>query len=213
MAIACAAFDDVTAWIALALVTSHVHGSEASGVASLLWLGAYAAVMLMAVRPILRWLLRRVSQSDGRLTVVLIAALGSAAATEWLGIHALFGAFFLGALVARDVGDKAFYTERIEPLTLTIFLPLFFAFTGLRTNVFLLTSPWLIAETVIILAAAILGKAAGPLIIGPRLGFSTREATGARGAAQYPRARGARRPEHRPRERSAASAVCSRCSW
>ena len=73
-------------------------------------------------------------------------------------------------------GDKAFYAERIEPLTLTIFLPLFFAFTGLRTNVFLLTSPWLIAETVIILAAAILGKAAGPLIIGPRLGFSTREA-------------------------------------
>ena len=109
----------------------------------MLWLGAYAVVMLIAMRPMLRWLLRRVSQGDGRLTVVLIAALGSAAATEWLGIHALFGAFFLGALVARDVGDKAFYADRIEPLTLTIFLPLFFAFTGLRTNVFLLTSPWL----------------------------------------------------------------------
>ena len=176
VAIACAAFDDVTAWIALALLTSHVHGSAASGMASLLWLGAYAAMMLMVVRPILRRVLRRVSQSDGRLTVVLIAALGSAAATEWLGIHALFGAFFLGALVARDVGDKAFYTDRIEPLTLTIFLPLFFAFTGLRTNVFLLTSPWLIAETMIILAAAIFGKAAGPSIFAPRLGFSTREA-------------------------------------
>jgi Kef-type K+ transport system membrane component KefB len=176
VAIACAAFDDVTAWIALALVTSLVQAAGASAAARLLWLAAYALVMLMAVRPMLRWLLLRVSQSEGRLTVVLMAALASAAATEWIGIHPLFGSFFLGALMARDVGDTAFYAERIEPLTLAIFLPLFFAFTGLRTNVFLLTSPWLIAETVIILAVAILGKAAGPMIVGPRLGFAKREA-------------------------------------
>ena len=107
---------------------------------------------------------------------MLIAALGSAAATEWLGIHPLFGSFFLGALMSREVGDAAVYTERIEPLTLLLFLPLFFAFTGLRTNVYLLTSPWLIAETVLILAIAVFGKAAGPLVVGKRLGFSKREA-------------------------------------
>ena len=56
-----------------------------------------------------------------------------------------------------------------------MFLPLFFAFTGLRTNLFLITSPWLIAEAVLVLLVAIAGKAAGPLIIGPRLGFDRRE--------------------------------------
>jgi Kef-type K+ transport system membrane component KefB len=176
VAIACAAFDDVTAWIAIALVTSLVHAPGAPWAASLVWLAAYALVMLTVVRPVLRRVLRRIDHGDGRLTVVLIAALASAAATEWLGIHPLFGSFFLGALIARDVGDKAFYVERIEPLTMTLFLPLFFAFTGLRTNVYLLTSPWLVVETVIILAAAILGKAAGPLIVGRRLGFAPREA-------------------------------------
>ena len=177
VAVACAAFDDVTAWIALALVTSLVHTSGASIGGSLLWLAAYAVLMLTLVRPLLRWLLRRVDHHDGRLTVMLIAALASAAATEWLGIHPLFGSFFLGALMSHDVGDKAVYTERIEPLTLVLFLPLFFAFTGLRTNVYLLTSPWLAAETLMILAIAVLGKAAGPLLVGARLGFSKREST------------------------------------
>src|SRR6185295_1470288 len=144
VAIACAAFDDVTAWIAIALVTSLVHASGAPWAASLVWLAAYALVMLTVVRPVLRRMLRPIDHGDGRLTVVLLAALASAAATEWLGIHPLFGSFFLGALIARDVGDKAFYVERIEPLTMTLFLPLFFAFTGLRTNVYLLTSPWLV---------------------------------------------------------------------
>ncbi len=176
VAVACAAFNDVAAWVALALVTSLVHTGGASIGRSLLWLAAYAAIMLTVVRPCLRWLLQRVDHGDGRLTVMLVAALASAAATEWLGIHPLFGSFFLGALMSHDVGDTAVYTGRIEPLTAVLFLPLFFAFTGLRTNVYLLTSPWLLAETAIILAVAVLGKAAGPLLVGRRLGFSSREA-------------------------------------
>jgi Kef-type K+ transport system membrane component KefB len=176
VAIACAAFDDVTAWIALAVVTSLVHAENALTLTPLLWLAVYAATMLIVVRPLLRRMLQRVDHDDTRFTVVLVAALASAAATEWIGIHPLFGSFFLGALVARDVGRAELFTARIEPLALAVFLPLFFAFTGLRTNVFLLTSPWLIAEAVIILAVAILGKAAGPLLLGPRLGFERREA-------------------------------------
>jgi Kef-type K+ transport system membrane component KefB len=176
VAVACAAFDDVTAWVALALVTSLVHATDASIGGSLLWLAVYAAIMVTAVRPALRWLLPRLDNGDGRLTVMLVAALASAAATEWLGIHPLFGSFFLGALMSRDVGDKAAYTGRIEPLMLALFLPLFFAFTGLRTNVYLLTSPRLLAETALIVAVAVLGKAAGPLLVGRRLGFTSREA-------------------------------------
>jgi Kef-type K+ transport system membrane component KefB len=176
VAIACAAFDDVTAWIALAVVTSLAQAERAPALTPLLWLAVYAATMLTVVRPLLRRLLQRVDHDDTRFTVVLVAALASAAATEWIGIHPLFGSFFLGALVARDIGRAELFTTRIEPLALAVFLPLFFAFTGLRTNVFLLTSPSLIAEAVIILAVAILGKAAGPLLLGPRLGFERREA-------------------------------------
>jgi K+:H+ antiporter len=131
--------------------------------------------MLLVVRPVLGRLLRRVEHTDSRFAIVLVAALASAAATEWIGIHALFGSFFLGALVARDVSGARLFAERIEPLTLAVFLPLFFAFTGLRTNVFLLTSPWLMAEAALVLAVAIFGKAAGPIVIGRRLGFEKRE--------------------------------------
>jgi K+:H+ antiporter len=175
VAIACAAFDDVTAWIALAVVTSLVHPDGASAVMPFVRLGVYAAAMLLVVRPALGRLLRRVEHTDSRFAIVLVAALASAAATEWIGIHALFGSFFLGALVARDVSGARLFAERIEPLTLAVFLPLFFAFTGLRTNVFLLTSPWLMAEAALVLAVAIFGKAAGPIVIGRRLGFEKRE--------------------------------------
>jgi len=175
VAVACAAFDDVTAWIALAMVTSLVQAESAHAWAPVLWLAVYAAAMLLVVRPVLQRLLQQVRDDDARFTIVLIAALASAAWTESIGIHALFGSFFLGALVARELPGTQLFTSRIEPLALVLFLPLFFAFTGLRTNLFLITSPWLIAETVLVLLVAIAGKAAGPLIIGPRLGFDRRE--------------------------------------
>ena len=175
VAVACAAFDDVTAWVALAMVTSLVHPEGGSAVTPLVFLAAYALAMLLVVRPALGRLLQRVEDRDARFAIVLVAALASAAATEWIGIHALFGSFFLGALVAREVSGTAVFAERIEPLTVAVFLPLFFAFTGLRTNLFLLTSPWLMAEAVLILAVAIFGKAASPILLGPRLGFEKRE--------------------------------------
>jgi Kef-type K+ transport system membrane component KefB len=175
VAVACAAFDDATAWVALAFVTSLAGTGGAPMGRSLLWLAAYGVVMIAVVRPALRWLLARAAGADARFAAVLVAALASAAATEWIGIHPLFGSFFLGALMAREIGDTTSYTERIEPLTLALFLPLFFAFTGLRTNVYLLTSPSLLAQTGVILAVAVLGKAAGPLLTGRRLGFSGRE--------------------------------------
>ena len=176
VAIACAAFGDVTAWMALALVTSLVHAGGTSIGGSLLWLGLYAAAMWTLVRPGLRVLLLAIGHGEGRLTVMLVGALASAAAAEWLGIHPLFGAFFLGAVASDAIEDKAYYSARIEPLTVALFLPLFFAATGLRTDVSLLMSPSLAAETALILTVAVLGKAAAPLLIGRRLGFSSREA-------------------------------------
>jgi K+:H+ antiporter len=174
IAVACAAFDDVTAWVALAFVTSLAHAGQPS-VRPVLWLAGYALAMLFVVRPLLRWQLRQPRSGDAQLALLLVAALSSAALTEWLGIHALFGAFFLGALMSREMADRQVPTERIEPLTVTLFLPLFFAFTGLRTNIYLLESPALVGETIGILALAVFGKAAGPIISAGRLGFSRRE--------------------------------------
>lgn len=179
IAVACAAFNDATAWVALALVTSLTRTGEAPIGTSLLWLAVYGLVMLLAVRPALRWQLRRMRAGDGQLAMLLAAALASAAATEWLGIHALFGSFFLGALMAHDMteqSDLRMRVEHIEPTVVTLLLPLFFAFTGLRTNIYLLASPALLAQTAVVLAIAVLGKAAGPVLTVGRL-FSRRETT------------------------------------
>ena len=110
------------------------------------------------------------------MAVLVIAAIASAAATERLGVHPLFGAFFLGALAPRDKEVERLLAVRIEPLVAMLLLPLFFAFTGLRTNVHLLMSPWLVVETLAILAIAVVGKAASPLLASRVLALSRREA-------------------------------------
>jgi Kef-type K+ transport system membrane component KefB len=176
VAIACAAFDDLTAWVVLALVTAFARANAASAGAALAWLIVYAAVMLVVARPLLRRSLVHIANADARMTWLVIATLVSAATTDRLGVHPLFGAFFLGALAPRDQEVERLLTARIEPLVTMLLLPLFFAFTGLRTNVHLLTSPWLIGETAAILAIAVVGKAASPLIASRALALSRRDA-------------------------------------
>jgi len=132
--------------------------------------------MLSVIRPVIHWWTARITDAEGRMAVLVIAAIASAAATERLGVHPLFGAFFLGALAPRDNEVERLLTVRVEPLVAMLLLPLFFAFTGLRTNVHLLMSPWLVLETLAILAIAVVGKAASPLLASPLLGLSRREA-------------------------------------
>jgi K+:H+ antiporter len=176
VAIACAALDDVTAWIVLALVTAFARADTASASASVVGVIVYAAVMLGVTRPVIHRWTARIADAEGRMAVLLIAAIASAAATERLGVHPLFGAFFLGALAPRDQEVERLVTTRVEPLVAVLLLPLFFAFTGLRTNVHLLMSPWLGLETLAILAMAVVGKAASPLLASRVLALSRREA-------------------------------------
>src|SRR6266566_4745463 len=161
-AVAAASLGDVIAWAALAFVSSLAGSEHSSPGTTLLLIAGYGVLMIAVVGPLLRWQLRRLRLSDARVTLILIAALASAAATEWIGIHPLFGSFFLGALLSGDEQIGAHLAERIEPLTVTLLLPLFFAFTGLRTNVNLLPSPGLLVETGLIVLVAIVGKAAAP---------------------------------------------------
>jgi Kef-type K+ transport system membrane component KefB len=182
VAIACAAVDDVTGWCVLAGVVLMVRSAESD---ASLWMtiggtAAYLAAMLFVVRRFLPWLERAAERrggvSQGVLAMVLVLVLASAWATEGLGIHALFGAFTLGAIMPKGRAFAEGITEKVQDLTVVLLLPLFFAFIGLRTSIRLLsgTEMWLIWAA--ILAVAIAGKLGGSTIAARLSGMKIREA-------------------------------------
>lgn len=182
MALASAAMDDATAWILLALA-SGVAAAKASGLAWILaGFAAYLAVMLMAVRPLARaWGARRNAETGplgaSTLSVVFCGLLLSALATEALGIHALFGAFLFGVLLPHEGRLATELRARMEDIVLVLFLPAFFAYTGTRTQVGLVSSAqdWLLAG--LILLAATAGKFGGAALAARAFGMGWREAS------------------------------------
>jgi len=180
IALACAAADDVTAWCLLALVVSVVH---ATGAAAALITTAeallFAGGMLLVVRPLLARLGARITTRENltqnvvALTFVLL--LVSALTSELIGIHALFGAFLFGAIMPRH-GDYAHaLAERLEDFVIVALLPLFFAYSGLRTQLGLLVSAndWLLCFGLI--AVACIGKFGGSFCVARLTGMSTRD--------------------------------------
>lgn len=173
LAIACAAADDLLAWCMLAVVVVLIN---AAGAETPLWLmlggsAIYCAAMLTLGRAAARMLLRPPAPSPQpagsprishmQLAGVLIMVAASAALTEWLGVHALFGAFLAGAIMPRDAGLLRQIRSRLEDLTVVLLLPLFFAAVGLRTDIGLLDGGGLWLAAGLILAAAIAGKLIG----------------------------------------------------
>jgi Kef-type K+ transport system membrane component KefB len=143
-ALACAAVDDVTAWTLLAFVVAVVTAGGALSVlgATVVLSLLFAVVMLAVVRPLLAKMLAvRVGvdpYSKERMALVIGVIFAAALATEIIGIHALFGAFFAGASLPVDEEFRRGLRERLETFSAVFLLPLFFAFTGLRTQVGLL---------------------------------------------------------------------------
>jgi Kef-type K+ transport system membrane component KefB len=137
-AITCAAVDDVTAWSLLAVVVaaSGATGPRAAVVTIGLTL-VFVATMLRVVGPAVRRALARAAARDepGKTAVagILMFLFASALATELIGIHALFGAFLAGVVMPRSPGFRAYLGQRLEYFSSVFLLPLFFAFTGLRT--------------------------------------------------------------------------------
>ncbi|MDE3052863.1 MAG: cation:proton antiporter [Gemmatimonadota bacterium] len=181
VAIACAAVDDVSAWGLLAVVIIVVRASAA---ATPLWVtvgGAltYVGVMAFGVRRALRLVERRFVK-QGRLSqdmvaLVAVALLASAWTTERLGIHALFGAFAMGAVMPKNPKLVRALMERLEDLTVVVFLPLFFAYTGLRTQVGLLQGSAAWVSFGLVLAAAVGGKLGASAIASRLTGLGWRE--------------------------------------
>jgi Kef-type K+ transport system membrane component KefB len=168
-AIACAAVDDVTAWCLLAGVVAFAKAQAVSGAGwTLLLTLAYAAVMLGPVRRLAARLMPTHERDEGQARGVLAGALAllllSALATELIGIHALFGAFLAGAVMPRHRGVVESLRRRLESFSAVFLLPLFFAFTGLRTHVGLLgeAGAWLAFAGVLVVAVA--GKLGGSML-------------------------------------------------
>jgi len=184
LAVACAAFDDVAGWLLLTLALSLTHTpSGLTPVGRLALLALYLAVMIGMVRPFLAWLAARDRAPhalDAEIAAVLIVLLLSAAATDAIGIHALFGAFLSGVVMPKHTAvDHA--VGALEPMTMTFLLQLFFAFTGLRTDARLIDSAALIGMTTLIVAVAVAGKFGAAAVTSHAMGLGWRDA-GALGA-------------------------------
>ncbi len=161
-AITCAAVDDVTAWSILAFV---VAVTTAGGAAeTLLAIVALSLVFMLLMVFVGRPLLQRVIGGDrmgdtlgkGRIAIVLTVLLSSALVTEIIGIHALFGAFVAGAIMPLGGTFRTLLRERIESVSSVLLLPLFFAFTGLRTQIGLLddVASWMVCLAIIAVATS-----------------------------------------------------------
>jgi Kef-type K+ transport system membrane component KefB/nucleotide-binding universal stress UspA family protein len=178
--IACAAVDDVTAWCLLAFVVAAARASGIQGavVTSLLAL-VYIAVMLLVVRPALGRVALRFANKEGLsqnvVAVTILLLLASAWATELIGIHALFGAFVFGAILPKDGGFARGLAEKLEDVVLVVLLPLFFAFSGVRTQIGLLSTPEAWWTCGLIILVACLGKFGGSFAAAKLTGLSWRE--------------------------------------
>ena len=165
-ALACAAVDDVTAWTLLALLVGLAKADVEQAGRTVLYLALYVAAMVWLVRPLVLRFAARVEETRGpasrtTLTLVFVALLFSAVATEAIGVHALFGAFLLGALMPHEGRLAREVREQLESFVVVLLLPSFFAFTGMRMEIGLLDSAreWLVCALIIVLAT--LGKLGG----------------------------------------------------
>jgi Kef-type K+ transport system membrane component KefB len=180
ISIACAAFDDVTAWCLLAAVIAIAKtGSFAS---SLLTIGlsiGFILFMLMVIKPFMQRIGKIYSNIEvlnkNVVAFILLILILSAAATQIIGIHALFGAFLAGVIMPEIPNFRKLIIEKIEDLSLTLLLPLFFVYTGLRTEVGLLNTPYLWSVTGLVIAFAIFGKFAGGTFAAKLMGESWRD--------------------------------------
>jgi Kef-type K+ transport system membrane component KefB len=180
-ALICAAVSDVCAWLLLAVgLTLIPHEGESMGLAiRLLWLGLYLAVMLGIVRPLGVWVARRqktAGLSYEMLGVVVATLLASAAATEAIGIHPLFGAFLAGVCFPRIGRWQSAVRTRLETIVSVLLLPLFFALTGMRTRLDLLSGTTVWMWTGVVLIVAVAGKMGGAVLAARWTGESWRYA-------------------------------------
>lgn len=182
MAIACAAVDDITGWSILAAIVLFAHANTG---AIPLWMtlagsALYIGVMWFGLRSQLRKLGLHFQQhglSQDMMTLIFLFILVSGLVTEWLGVHALFGAFLAGVVMPKQPRFSQALTEKLEYVAVVLLLPLFFAFTGLRTSIGLLSGNEMWFFCGLILLAAIVGKFGGSTLAARFTGMTWQDAS------------------------------------
>jgi Kef-type K+ transport system membrane component KefB len=177
VAISCAATDDVTAWCLLAFVVGVAQAKVGGAVQTIVLAAVYIAIMLAAVRPLaVRYFGGEARpRPASRMAVwVLVALLISATAAEWIGIHAIFGAFLLGAVIPHDSAVARDFRHKLEDIVKILLLPAFFAYTGMRTQIGLVSGAQAWAICAVIILVATLGKFGGTLVAARCTGLNWR---------------------------------------
>jgi len=180
LAIACAAVDDITGWCILAYVLIRTQGGSTP-----VWLmvggaAAYVLAMVYGVKPLLRRFQRTYQQkgilSENAVALLILLVLASALITDRLGIHLVFGAFMMGAVMPKESSLSRYIQEKFESLTVVLLLPLYFAFSGLRMNLHSIhgTEMWLYCGVIILVA--IMGKLVGSAVATRATGICWRDA-------------------------------------
>ncbi|WP_026732552.1 cation:proton antiporter [Fischerella sp. PCC 9605] len=182
LALTCAAVDDVTAWCLLAVAIAVARtGSIASAFPTIVESLVYIGVMVTLGRNFLSRLAiyyRRTKRLNQLvMALIYIGVVASALITEFIGIHLIFGAFLLGAIMPKNAGLVRELAIKTEDFVLIFLLPVFFAYSGLRTQIGLLNSPqvWLLCA--LVLAVAIAGKYVGTYVAARVSGIEKREAS------------------------------------
>lgn len=178
--ITCAAADDITAWCILAAVIAIVKaGSVISSFYIILMAIGYVILMFKVVQPFLKRLGDIYSHQDTLskpvVAIFFITLLVSSYLTEIIGIHALFGAFLAGVIMPQNLHFRNVFIEKVEDVSLVLLLPLFFVFTGLRTQIGLLNDIHLWGTCGLIIAVAVIGKFFGSAIAAKFVGQSWKD--------------------------------------
>lgn len=178
--ITCAAADDITAWCILAAVIAIVKAG--SFVSSLYIIGlafAYVMTMIFVVKPFLKRIgdLYKTKNKLNKPVVAIffLTLILSSYVTEVIGIHALFGAFMTGVIMPDISKFRAIFIDKVEDVSVILLLPLFFVFTGLRTQIGLINDPYLWKVTGFIILVAVLGKFLGSAIAAKFVGQNWRD--------------------------------------
>ncbi|HEV3149188.1 MAG TPA: cation:proton antiporter [Chthoniobacterales bacterium] len=181
VALGAGAMDDATAWCLLAVVLASFEKNWSHALVNISGGVAYVAFTLLVVRPLLvrakEWLAKDGTLTEAGLVVALALMSLGAWFTDLIGLHAVFGAFVMGAAIPRGVVARDII-GRIQPLTVALLLPLFFTYSGLNTKIALLNTSFLWTMCGAVLIAAVIGKGVACWAAARATGIPNREALG-----------------------------------
>lgn len=188
-AMAAAAFNDVAAWILLALAValagSGMEGGHSSSPLVSLWVllsgVGFVLFMFLAVKPLMSWMIRRCSAEqdvvdEAYITLTLAGVLVAGFMTDFIGIHSIFGAFIFGLIIPKEGNFAEKLLERIEDFVSGLLLPLYFASSGLKTDVTKIQGAVAWGLLVLVIAVACFGKILGTFVVAKCCRMKAREA-------------------------------------